>query len=850
MNPRDAEAYFQLGRTCRSQGRWPEAEAALVKALELDPLGHRARMELGALYQDQNRFPEAAAEFEKDLAIDPDNGGTHRQLGRIYLRLGRWSEAEAALRKALEQDPRDGGACFELGVLYRGQDQFPEAAAEFEKAIAIDPNMAGVHSQLGRIYRRQGRWAEAEAALRRALERDPRDGDVQFELGAIYADQNRFIEAAAEFERAIVIDPHMVGAYGYLGRMYRGQGRLSEAEAALRKALELDPRNSEARAQLGALYEGQGRSLQAVAEFERAIALEPNHGWVHYHLAIFYLRQGRWPEAEAAFKKALAINPGVDGASFELGLLYKDQGRLPEAEAAFQRSIACGLRKGASHLELGNVYRRQGRWREAEAGFKEAISIEPENDRAYMGLWAIYCSQGRTADAEAASRKALAMNVRNAWACAGVSGRGAQGLPGPSGTDAPLAPSLVSEGPVDLTRDQVSCLLPWTHLCIPNDGLLRPCCDWSGPPLGDIRSSPLVELWNSPGMKALRSDMMSGRPVAGCRGCYKSERAGLFSRRQSKSIEWDHCRDRKRLTASDGALPWLPLPYLEIRCSNVCNLRCRTCDPAQSSAWAADARALGLPVEGGPIQRSYDDWDSLWRQLQPLLEEGLETIHFVGGEPLVMEEHYRILEFLIARGRTDVRLLYNTNFSTLRFQGRDMIDLWSRFRDVKVIASLDGSGRRGEYIRKGLRWETAVANREEMLRRCPDVGFSINATLSIFNALHLPDFHREWVEKGYVERNELALNILRGPALYRMQVLPAALKQQVLASYQRHRDSFLDADGSAARDFSAATRFLEAQDRSELLPEFVAMTRRLDQLRGEDCREVFPELAGLFEAAE
>ena len=59
----------------------------------------------------------------------------------------------------------------------------------------------------------------------------------------------------------------------------------------------------------------------------------------------------------------------------------------------------------------------------------------------------------------------------------------------------------------------------------------------------------------------------------------------------------------------------------------------------------------------------------------------------------------------------------------------------------------------------------------------------------------------------------------------------------------------MDADASVARDFAAAERFLEAQDRSELLPDFVAMTRRLDRLRGEDCREACPELAPFFKSA-
>ncbi len=76
------------------------------------------------------------------------------------------------------------------------------------------------------------------------------------------------------------------------------------------------------------------------------------------------------------------------------------------------------------------------------------------------------------------------------------------------------------------------------------------------------------------------------------------------------------------------------------------------------------------------------------------------------------------------------------------------------------------------------------------------------------------------------------------------------MKSRVLESYRRHQESLLNTGGEAAHGFAAAANLIEAQDCSDLLPAFVAMTRRLDRLRGEDCREVFPELAGLFEAAQ
>jgi hypothetical protein len=346
-------------------------------------------------------------------------------------------------------------------------------------------------------------------------------------------------------------------------------------------------------------------------------------------------------------------------------------------------------------------------------------------------------------------------------------------------------------------------------------------------------------------MKVLRLDMLAGRPPAACWKCHEFERAGGGSERLRRNLSLSRYRDRVALTGPDGTVPAPPGPTLDLRFSNACNLRCRICDPAFSSAWAAEGRGPGASTA---VVKAYGDWDIFWPQLQRLLESGIEEISFLGGEPLIMEEHYRLLDFLISRKLTDVRLCYTTNFSTLRFRGRDVLNLWPLFPNVSVAASLDGSGRRGEYLRKGLRWEAVVANREEMLRRCPGVKFMISSTFCIFNALHLPDFHREWVEKGYMDINALRMCFLFNPTIYLAQVLPAALKEQVLEAYRRHQEAFLDAEGEAARGFAAAAHFMQARDRSDLLPEFVAMTRRLDQLRGEDCREVFPELAGLFEA--
>ena len=235
---------------------------------------------------------------------------------------------------------------------------------------------------------------------------------------------------------------------------------------------------------------------------------------------------------------------------------------------------------------------------------------------------------------------------------------------------------------------------------------------------------------------------------------------------------------------------------------------------------------------------------ALMEQVRALLPQA-EIIYFAGGEPLVMEEHLEILEALIAQKQFGVRLQYNTNLSISHFRGVDIMKLWDRFETVVIQASLDGMGRRGEYLRKGLLWADVVSNRERMREVCPRAAFIVLATVSAMNAWHLPDFHAQWLRQGYVGRGQFQLNPLFTPEEYCVQVLPPRLKQAVIRKYEAHVDTVAQASGDAA-SFAGAVRFMRARDRSVLLPRFRDLTLKLDAARGERFAEVFPECAELI----
>jgi hypothetical protein len=194
-----------------------------------------------------------------------------------------------------------------------------------------------------------------------------------------------------------------------------------------------------------------------------------------------------------------------------------------------------------------------------------------------------------------------------------------------------------------------------------------------------------------------------------------------------------------------------------------------------------------------------------------------------------------------------VRLIYNTNFTQVKLKDRYVFDYWRRFESVAVGASLDAMGPRAEYIRKGTDWSVVEQNRIKMLEICPEVDFYISPTLSIMNALHLPDFHRDWVDRGLLQPKDLNVNVLQDPAHYRVDIAPPTYKQKIRDRINEHLDWLRPQDvlNRATQGFESALNFMDATDNSSLLLKFWQKTEQLDDIRSERLLDAIPELTAL-----
>jgi len=388
------------------------------------------------------------------------------------------------------------------------------------------------------------------------------------------------------------------------------------------------------------------------------------------------------------------------------------------------------------------------------------------------------------------------------------------------------------------------CMLPWIHLHAWPDGRAYPCCLGNAlHPVGNFKEKSMKEIWNDTDMREMRVNMLNDRPCRQCTDCYEQESAGFSSMRNNSNKNFGQHIDLVDETLPDGSLPDMKLHYWDVRFSNICNLKCRSCGSIFSSRWYDDDVRLWGKALRPRVQFAGRHKEDVWEQMQDHIPH-LDQIYFAGGEPLIMEEHNRILKLLIAKGNTNVRLIYNTNLTELKFKQENVLDLWKQFPKVCVAASLDDMGSRAEVIRSGTDWAQVEQNIRDLKRECPHIDFMISPTLSMMNIWNIVNFHRYMIDQGFIEPKDMNVNILQGPDGYRIDMLPLEIKERFCKQFKDHIEWLRDRDTihRAIGGFEAAINFMMAQDNSKLLQEFWETVNDLDRVRDESLLAVVPEL--------
>ena len=239
------EAQYNAGLAHAQAGRWKEAEASFSKAVKFDPKDADAYVQLGHTYQQLRRYPDAVAAYRQATMLRPGDLEAVLSLGDASMRVRDYAEATKAYRQATDIDPKSSGAYKSLGIAYRAGAKFPEAKEALQKARQLNPQDVDIYSHLGILELLQKNYLLAELSFKRALLVDPKSTPAYIGLGEACYEQGRYEKAVEAFDQALQVNPRSAKARFGLGMAYVGLKDRAKAQEQLGLLSEVNKELSE-----------------------------------------------------------------------------------------------------------------------------------------------------------------------------------------------------------------------------------------------------------------------------------------------------------------------------------------------------------------------------------------------------------------------------------------------------------------------------------------------------------------------------------------------------------------------------------------------------------------------------
>ena len=398
------------------------------------------------------------------------------------------------------------------------------------------------------------------------------------------------------------------------------------------------------------------------------------------------------------------------------------------------------------------------------------------------------------------------------------------------------------------------CPIPWIHLNINPSGDVYPCCLMTGENnvIGNLNHQSIDDIWNNDFMKSLRREFIGGAEPEVCKLCFDREKSSGISSRIHKLKRFESIiNEIPDITLPDGTCTEMKLKYWDFRFSNICNFKCRSCGPSHSSSWVYDhAKIYQTPVlnkiEHLTTINNTHTIDYLKEQIPHV-----ERINFAGGEPMLMAEHWEILNLLIEHERFDVFLSYNTNCSTLEYNNKHATDYWKHWESGKidVAASIDEIGDRAELIRSGTKWTKIEHNLIE-LSNMPNVLLRPSITVGAWNVFRLPEIITHLTHIGVIRKvntlinyNNFHLNLLFHPSHYHVHILPDEYKTVIIEKLRSFVDMYNHNYNTSIDLLFSQTLFeLSKPYDEDAAKSFIEISDKIDNIRHENIFNIIPEL--------
>ena len=399
-------------------------------------------------------------------------------------------------------------------------------------------------------------------------------------------------------------------------------------------------------------------------------------------------------------------------------------------------------------------------------------------------------------------------------------------------------------------------------------------------------------LHNTQYKKLRRREMLTGKRPKECDYCWGVEdNSDRFSDRTFKSNESWSRPHFDEIVNQDWREDFNPR-YVEVAFSNACNFKCSYCAPAFSTTWMEEIKNYGaypttdefnslkynkledkLPI---PQRESNPYADAFWKWW-PDLYQDLHTFRITGGEPLLAQDTWKVLDYVLEQKEPNkkLNLSINSNLGVPDNLIDKLIEKLKRIEDEErvnelvIFTSVDTWGEQAEYIRHGLEFNRFWYNLEKILSSLDRVVVTI---MSTYNALSVPNYTKLIdgvydIKKKYGSSDRywnsavfLDSSYLRFPSHQTVQVLPNKwtkniFEQAQLADYlavplfENKFIGYSDIEVQKIKriwDWRMATWEQKEEQVKRQRYDFGKFFQEHDKRRGTDFCKTFPELEEFY----
>ena len=413
-------------------------------------------------------------------------------------------------------------------------------------------------------------------------------------------------------------------------------------------------------------------------------------------------------------------------------------------------------------------------------------------------------------------------------------------------------------------QNEIFCPAPFFHMYVHSAELPKVCCAFSNISYYTkddvklhIKSNPnrdLIDEWKNDYYKNIRTDILNGKKVKGCNRCYQVERFGGISDRiihNQKLQKYITENPDKEITVDTENGSSLGSPInLDLRPGNLCNLQCRMCGPGSSTQLNKEWKKLPKSWDLGKFdERRIKDWSSdenLEFLLKNINSSGM--IKFLGGEPTIMPEVHKIMDYLIYNDLTGVQLFFTSNLTNNNVKFLDRIE---KFKSVKIAISADGIDKVLEYIRHPIDWDTFKENITkysmiDSIENDFDIQYTIQA-YNIHNILPTLKWIRDFKNEGKLGDKMIYFSpeVLEFPEYLSYKMLPKWYRDYHIQKCLRHpiiKEDFVTRYG---RTVEHLERMLNSKDEPDPV-EFIEHTVKLDISRNQNMKDYLPEIYDMY----